>query len=61
MSISSGKVHFPEDVRDVLRFMESGKYSIESIITHVFAQEDLAKAIETAGLVDEALNVVIRF
>lgn len=53
--------YFPEDVRDVLRFMESGKYNIESIITHVFAQEDLAKAIETAGLVDEALNVVIRF
>lgn len=53
--------YMPEDVRDVMAIMKSGKWEIESIITHEFAWEELAKAIETAGDVEHALNVVIHY
>ncbi len=51
----------PEDVRDVLAIMESGKWDIESIITHEYPWEELPQAIEKAAQVDEALNVVIHY
>ncbi len=51
----------PEDVWDVMSMIESGKYNLESIITHEFTLKDISKAIITAGKVDEALNVVIKF
>lgn len=51
----------PEDVRDVMLIMESGKWDIESIITHEFPWEELPKAIETAGDVNNSLNVVIKY
>ena len=53
--------YFPEDVRDVMKIMESGKWDIESIITHEYPWEELPQAIEKAAQVNEALNVVIRF
>ncbi|WP_313184464.1 zinc-dependent alcohol dehydrogenase [Lacrimispora sp.] len=53
--------YMPEDVRDVMVMMESGKYDLESIITHEFALKDISEAIRTAGKVHEALNVVIKF
>lgn len=53
--------YMPEDVRDVMAIMESGRWEIESIITHEFAWEDLKKAIETAADVEHALNVVIHY
>ena len=53
--------HMPEDVRDVLAIMESGRWDIESIITHEFAWEQLTEAIETAADVEHALNVVINY
>ncbi len=53
--------YFPEDVRDVLRTMAGGKYDIASIITHEFAQSELAKAIETAADTSKALNVLIKY
>ena len=53
--------YFPEDVRDVLKIMESERWNIESIITHEFPWEQLPEAIEKAGNVNEALNVVIRY
>ncbi|WP_312503037.1 hypothetical protein [Lacrimispora sp.] len=56
---SSG--YMPEDVWDVMSMIESGKYNLESIITHEFTLKDISKAIITAGKVDEALNVVIKF
>lgn len=52
--------YMPEDVRDVMAIMESGKWEIESMITHEFALHDLAEAIETAADTDRSLNVVIR-
>lgn len=53
--------YFPEDVRDVMSAMASGKWDIESIITDEFSLEQLPQAIERAAQVDEALNVVIRY
>lgn len=53
--------YFPEDVRDVISVMASGKWDIESIITHEYPWEELTQAIEQASRVDEALNVVIRY
>lgn len=51
----------PEDVKDVMKMMESGRWDIESIITHEYPWEELPQAIEKAGQVNEALNVVIRY
>lgn len=51
----------PEDVKDVMTIMESGKWDIKSIITHEFSWEQLPHAIETAGDVDNSLNVVIKY
>lgn len=53
--------YMPEDVYDVMAMMESGKWDMESVITHEFAWEDLPKAIETASDVKHSLNVVIRY
>lgn len=53
--------YFPEDVRDVMKIMESKKWDIESIITHEYPWEQLPQAIEMASQVDEALNVVIGY
>lgn len=53
--------YFPEDVRDVISVMASGKWNIESIITHEYSWEELPQAIEKAAQVNEALNVVIRY
>lgn len=53
--------YFPEDVRDVMEMMESGKWDIESIITNEYSWEQLPNAIEMAAQVDKALNVVIRY
>lgn len=53
--------YFPEDVKDVLQIMGSGKWDIESIITHEYPWEKLPEAIEMAGQVNKALNVVIKY
>lgn len=53
--------YMPEDVRNVMKIMESGQWDIESIITHEFSWEKLPQAIEQASDVDHALNVVIRY
>ena len=53
--------YFPEDVKDVLAAMVSGKWDIGSIITDEFSLDQLPQAIERAAQVNEALNVVIRY
>lgn len=53
--------YMPEDVKDVLAIMQSGKWNIESIITDEYPWEQLPEAIEKAAKVDEALNVVIHY
>lgn len=60
-SIIGSGGYMPEDVEDVLQIMESGKWDIESIITHQFALDDISEAIETAAMSDKAFNVVIKF
>lgn len=51
----------PEDVYDVQKMMASGKWDLESIITHEFPLEQLEEAIRTAHDVECAGNVVVRF
>lgn len=53
--------YMPEDVRDVMAIMESGKFNIESIITHEFPLCKLADAIETAADTQHSFNVIIDF
>ncbi len=60
-SIIGSGGYMPEDVRDVMRLMESGVYDIESIITHEFSLEEIAKAIAAAADPECALNVVIHY
>lgn len=59
-SITGSGGYTPQDVADVLDIMKSGRWDIEKLITHEFPLDDLAKAIEQASDVDNALNVVIR-
>lgn len=61
MSLIGSGGYFPEDVRDVLKMMASKKYDISSVITQVFPQNEIAKAIETASDTNSALNVVISY
>lgn len=51
----------PEDVATVMDIMESGRFDIESIITHEFPQDEIVKAIETAGDLHTALNIVVKY
>ncbi|MBE4741141.1 MULTISPECIES: hypothetical protein [Streptomyces] len=50
-----------EDVATVMEIMESGRFDIESINTHEFPQDEIVRAIETAGDVHTALNVVVKY
>lgn len=60
-SIIGSGGYFPEDVKDVMAIMESGRWDLESIITHEFPLEKLSEAIETAADTAHALNVIIDF
>ena len=60
-SITGSGGYTPQDVKDVLEIMKSGKWDIEKMITDEYILDDLAEAIERASDVDSALNVVIRF
>lgn len=60
-SISGAGGYTPGDVTDVMAIMASGRWDIESIITHQFPIEQLDEAIRTAGDAQNSLNVTIRF
>ena len=51
--------YMPEDVRDVMEIMKSGKWNIEKIITDEFPIERLGEAIVKAGDYEKSFNVVI--
>ncbi|MGN1195479.1 MAG: zinc-binding dehydrogenase [Acutalibacteraceae bacterium] len=53
--------YMPQDVRDVIEIMKSGKWDIESIITHEFKLEEIETAIKSAADIESSLNVVIKF
>lgn len=52
--------YMPEDVTDVQKIMRSGRWNLESIITHEFPLAELDKAIKTAADVHHAGNVVVK-
>ncbi|MGN1451508.1 MAG: zinc-binding dehydrogenase [Eubacteriales bacterium] len=60
-SIIGSGGYMPEDVRTVSDIMASGRWNLERLITHEFSIDELEKAIRTAGDVNSALNVTIRF
>lgn len=60
-SIIGSGGYFPEDVRDVMTIMASGKWDLESVITQEFSLEQISEAIRTAANPDKALNVTIKF
>lgn len=60
-SIIGSGGYMPMDVWDVQEIMASGRWKLESIITHEFGIDDLEKAIKTSGNADKAGNVVIHF
>lgn len=60
-SIIGSGGYMPEDVRDVLSIMKSGRWDIESIITHEYSIDELDAAIRMAADVDKAFNVTIKF
>lgn len=60
-SIIGSGGYFPEDVRDVMAIMASGRWDLESIITQEFPLERIAEAIETASNPEKAFNVTIKF
>lgn len=59
-SIIGSGGYMPEDVWDAQKIMASGKWNLESIITHEFSLDELEEAIKTAADVDHAGNVVIK-
>ena len=52
--------YMPEDVRDVQEIMASGKWDLESIITHEFPLDMLEPTIRTAADTEHAGNVVVK-
>ena len=44
-----------------MQIMESGRWNLESIITHEFSLEQIEEAIRTAADSSQAFNVEIRF
>ncbi|MGN0386080.1 MAG: zinc-binding dehydrogenase [Lachnospiraceae bacterium] len=60
-SIIGSGGYFPEDVRDVMTIMASGKWDLESIITQEFPLEQISEAIQSAANPDNSLNVTIKF
>lgn len=60
-SIIGSGGYMPMDVWDVQEIMASGRWKLESIITHEFGIDDLEKAIKTSGNADKSGNVVIHF
>ncbi|MBQ8348463.1 MAG: zinc-binding dehydrogenase [Ruminococcus sp.] len=53
--------YMPEDVKDIIAIMSSGKWKIESIITDEYPWEQLPQAIEKASDTASSFNVVIKY
>lgn len=53
--------YMPDDVRDVITIMCSGKWDIERIITDEYPWEKLTQAIEKTSDPQHSFNVVIRY
>lgn len=53
--------YMPEDVYDVMKIMASGEYDLASMITGVFDQDDICKAIETATDSEHSFKCIIDY
>jgi len=53
--------YHPQDVATVFEIMESGKFNLESLITHEFNLKDIVEAIETASKTEESFKVEIKY
>ncbi|MEU4657412.1 alcohol dehydrogenase catalytic domain-containing protein [Streptomyces sp. NPDC023723] len=51
----------PEDVVDVMKIMDSGRFDLASIVTHTFELDRIVEAIETASDRESALHVAIAY
>lgn len=60
-SIIGSGGYMPEDVKDGMEIMASGKWNLETIITHEFALGQIEDAIRTASNAEKAFNVTIKF
>ena len=60
-SIIGSGGYMPEDVKNVIDIMKSGKWDIEKIVTHEFPLNEIETAIKTAGDANNSLNVTIKF
>lgn len=60
-SIIGSGGYMPEDVRDVMEIMASGRWDLESLITHEYPIEEIDQAIRTAADPGSSLNVTIKF
>lgn len=60
-SIIGSGGYMSEDVMDVMNIMKSGRWNLESIITHEFPLEKIGTAIKTASDTSLAFSVVIKF
>ena len=53
--------YMPEDVQDVMQIFASGRWNLETIVTHEFKLDEIENAIRTAADTNRALNVTVRF
>lgn len=60
-SIIGSGGYLSEDVAEVFAIMQSGRWDIQSIITHEFSLRGIETALRTAADTASALNVVIHF
>lgn len=59
-SIIGSGGYMPEDVRDVQAMMASGRWDLESFITHEYKLNELEQAIRMAADVYHSGNVVVK-
>ena len=60
-SIIGSGGYMPEDVKDVMNIMESGRWDLKKIITHEYPLDELEQAIRMAANTEKAFNVLIDF
>lgn len=60
LSIIGSGGYMPEDVKDVMTIMASGRWDIEGIITHEYGIGELEEALRTAADVQKSGSVIIR-
>ncbi|MCD8015569.1 MAG: zinc-binding dehydrogenase [Lachnospiraceae bacterium] len=60
-SIIGSGGYLPEDVRDVMDIMKSGRWGLETIITNEYPIDEMETALQKAADTEHALNVVIKF